>query len=237
MFKRGTDNFNLPQWDFDEHPDFLDDINPAYKTIDDNLHIAKSDSADALKQLGTITPIVDGLTDDVDIAKHDITDLQTRCTNLEHFETNASDRLTALELHDDDLDATLTGYDKTHTVYKDVDNLRNQIDDIEAKDVYLFDGVARDTNKKVGDTVVKRKCTKTTVIMSEEGNKSVEVMDSIPTGSTIFAINTIAVGSNAESVLDKTTYVDGKLYVDYVSTGDNQTFVIYATVEYLEEGI
>ena len=51
MFKKGTENFNLPQWDFDEHPDFLDDINPAFKVIDQNLDVAKADGADAVESV------------------------------------------------------------------------------------------------------------------------------------------------------------------------------------------
>ena len=40
MYKKGTVNYNLPQWEALEHPDFLDDMNPAYSVIDEKLHKA-----------------------------------------------------------------------------------------------------------------------------------------------------------------------------------------------------
>ena len=53
MFKKGTENFNLPQWDFDEHPDFLDDINPAFNVIDQNLKVLGTEILDGCKN-GTL---------------------------------------------------------------------------------------------------------------------------------------------------------------------------------------
>ena len=97
MYKKGTPNYNLPQWDALEHPDFLDDMNPAYNAIDEKLHKAETGSDDALKQLATLTPIVEGLNVDMDDVQHDVTDLQTRCTNLEHTQLDHESRIKKLE--------------------------------------------------------------------------------------------------------------------------------------------
>lgn len=45
MFEKGTTNYNLPQWAPSEHPDFLNDMNPAYRTIDSNLGAVTEESA------------------------------------------------------------------------------------------------------------------------------------------------------------------------------------------------
>ena len=50
MYKKGTANYNLPQWDALEHPDFLDDMNPAYNVIDEKLHNAETGSNSSLEQ-------------------------------------------------------------------------------------------------------------------------------------------------------------------------------------------
>lgn len=130
MHKKGTEYFNLPQWDFDEHPDFLDDMNPAYKVIDENLNTAKADSADCLKQLATITPIVEGLNSDMTDVQHDITDLQTRTSNVEHYNTKVEKRLTAVEKHNADIDKTLVGFDENDTVANAITGISESIEHV-----------------------------------------------------------------------------------------------------------
>ena len=100
MYKKGTANYNLPQWDALEHPDFLDDMNPAYNVIDEKLHNAETGSNSALEQLTTLRPIVEGLNADMDDVQHDVTDLQTRCTNLEHTQLDHENRIKNLEQHE-----------------------------------------------------------------------------------------------------------------------------------------
>lgn len=127
MYKRGTDNYNFPRWDFDEHPDFLDDINPAFEKLDKVVHRIEVESADSADALATLTPIVEGLTEDVTDAKHDITDLQTRVTNEEHTTVDYGKRIESLEEHDKDIDATLYGFDENDPVKTYIDNLEETL--------------------------------------------------------------------------------------------------------------
>lgn len=189
MFKKGTENFNLPQWDFDEHPDFLDDINPAFNVIDQNLDMAKADGADAIKQLGVLTPIVEGLTEDVTHAKHDITDLQTRVTNIEHSDVETGARIVALEEHDKDLDKTLLGFDESNTVMATTNKLAMYNVDDAIGNTYIFDGMERKTNSRVGDSVVMRRCRKFTTLAGQSGK--LNLLDNLPIGITPFSIKVL----------------------------------------------
>lgn len=189
MYKKGTENFNLPQWEFDEHPDFLDDINPAFNVIDQNLNIAKADGADAMKQLGTLTPIVEGLTDDVTHAKHDITDLQTRVTNIEHTDADTEKRLTSLEEHDKDLDKTLIGFDESNTVLATTDKLAEYNVANTTGNTFIFDDVEHGTNYKVGASDVRRRCRKFTTLAGQSG--TLNLLDNLPSNITPFTIKVL----------------------------------------------
>lgn len=91
MFEKGTDNYKLPQWAPTDHPDFLNDMNPAYRTIDKNLGEVTEESAnnsqkivamealqnaqgESITQLQTIQ---NSHTLDIATLKHDMNDAQS----------------------------------------------------------------------------------------------------------------------------------------------------------------
>ena len=241
MFKKGTGNYNLPQWDALEHPDFLDDMNPAYATIDEKLHKAETGSDDALKQLTTLTPIVEGLNTDMDDAQHDITDLQTRCTNLEHTQLDHENRIKSLEQHDTDLDKTLIGFDESNTVLAEfnktnasINEVKQSIADIKTKDTYLFDGMEYATNQYVGDKNVKRKSGTLSILA---GQSTPIELAAIPSGVTIFNMHgTFAATSTGGTVivpLDGMSVEENKLFTSPSNPGgDFTSATINFTVEY-----
>lgn len=208
MFKKGTENFNLPQWDFDEHPDFLDDINPAFNTIDQNLDMAKADGADAIKQLGVLTPIVEGLTEDVTHAKHDITDLQTRVTNIEHSDVDTGARIVALEEHDKDLDKTLLGFDESNTVLATTNKLAEYNVANTTGNTFIFDDVEHGTNYKVGASDVKRRCRKFTTLAGQSGK--LNLLDNLPTGITPFSIKVLMSSEGSANEVQSIKYVSAE---------------------------
>lgn len=241
MYKKGTANYNLPQWDALEHPDFLDDMNPAYSVIDEKLHKAETGSDDALKQLTTLTPIVEGLNVDMDDVQHDVTDLQTRCTNLEHTQLDHENRIKSLEQHDTDIDKTLVGFDETNTVLAEfnktnasINDVKQSLSDIKAKDTYLFDGMEYATNKYVGEKNVKRKSGTLTLV---DAITSPIELATIPNNSTIFYLNLIGVKSDDGEVTTRdftsSIYVSGnKLMFDSTQIGNATHLTLNFTVEY-----
>lgn len=241
MYKKGTANYNLPQWDALEHPDFLDDMNPAYSVIDEKLHKAETGSDDALKQLTTLTPIVEGLNVDMDDVQHDVTDLQTRCTNLEHTQLDHENRIKSLEQHDTDIDKTLVGFDETNTVLAkfnktnaSINDVKQSLSDIKAKDTYLFDGMEYATNKYVGEKNVKRKSGTLTLV---DAITSPIELATIPNNSTIFYLNLIGVKSDDAEVTTRdftsSIYVSGnKLMFDSTQIGNATHLTLNFTVEY-----
>lgn len=241
MYKKGTPNYNLPQWDALEHPDFLDDMNPAYAKIDEKLHKAETGSDSALEQLATLTPIVEGLNVDMDDVQHDVTDLQTRCTNLEHTQLDHENRIKSLEQHDTDLDKTLVGFDESNTVLAEfnktntsVNEVKQSIADMKVKDTYLFDGMEYSTNKYVGDKNVKRKSGTLTLV--DTITSPIELA-TIPSGVTIFSMDGIGVKTEDGVVrihdLGTNLYVtENKLMVAVTESGNVTQMDINFTVEY-----
>lgn len=241
MYKKGTANYNLPQWDALEHPDFLDDMNPAYSVIDEKLHKAETGSDDALKQLTTLTPIVEGLNVDMDDVQHDVTDLQTRCTNLEHTQLDHENRIKSLEQHDTDIDKTLVGFDESNTVLAKfnktnayIDDVKKTIDIIISKNTCLFDGMEYPTNDYVGNNNVKRKCGTLTLV---DAITSPIELATIPNNSTIFYLNLIGVKSDDGEVTTRdftsSIYVSGnKLMFDSTQIGNATHLTLNFTVEY-----
>lgn len=133
MFKRKTENYDLPQWEHYEHPDFLDDMNPAYATIDRVLGETEKRSKDSEEQLKVALPILEKNTDDLQRAQHDISDLQVRVTNEEHDIVEHDKRIQALEYRTDDIDLTLSGFDKNNTVKAATDTLKQGITNLSEK--------------------------------------------------------------------------------------------------------
>lgn len=242
MYKKGTVNYNLPQWEALEHPDFLDDMNPAYSVIDEKLHKAETGSDDALKQLTTLTPIVEGLNVDMDDVQHDVTDLQTRCTNLEHTQLDHENRIKSLEQHDTDIDKTLVGFDETNTVLAEfnktnasINDVKQSVSDIKAKDTYLFDGMEYATNKYVGEKNVKRK-SGTLTVLPNPSMESIELA-TIPAGVTIFSMcgtgTFVANTATLTAPLTGMEVIENKLSVNLTNPGgDFNSATINFTVEY-----
>lgn len=241
MYKKGTANYNLPQWDALEHPDFLDDMNPAYNVIDEKLHNAETGSNSALEQLTTLTPIVEGLNGDMDDVQHDVTDLQTRCTNLEHTQLDHENRIKNLEQHDTDIDTTLAGFDESNTVIAEfnktnayINDVKKTIDIIRTKNTCLFDGMEYPTNDYVGTNNVKRKCGTLTLV---EAITSPIELATIPNNSTIFYLNLIGVKTEDGEVTtrDFTSYIyvsANKLMFDSTQIGNATQLTLNFTVEY-----
>lgn len=231
MFKKGTENFNLPQWDFDEHPDFLDDINPAFNVIDQNLNMAKADGADAVQRLNVLTPIVEGLTEDVTHAKHDITDLQTRITNVEHSDVDTEARIVALEEHDKDLDRTLVGFDESNTVLATTNRLAEYNTTATISNTYLFDNVEHATVYKVGTSAVKRRCRKFTTLPGQVGK--VDLLDNLPTGIIPFTINVLMNSEGSVHEVQGIKYVRAEnALTAELATEATATIEWYVTFEY-----
>ena len=231
MFKKGTENFKLPQWDFDEHPDFLDDINPAFNVIDQNLHMAKADGADAIQRLNVLTPVVEGLTEDVTHAKHDITDLQTRITNVEHSDVATEARIVALEEHDKDLDRTLVGFDESNTVLSTTNKLTAYNVANTTGNTYLFDDTEHETNYRVGASVVKRRCRKFTTLAGQVGK--VNLLDNLPTDIIPFAIKVLMNSEGSVHEVQGIKYVSAEnaLTVE-LETEATASIEWYVTFEY-----
>lgn len=226
MYKNGTTNYNFPQWDALEHPDFLDDLNPAFKTIDTELSGSAKTGEEAAKQLEVLTPIVEGLNTSMVTATHDITDLQTRATNLEHDDVDHKNRIVSLEEHNKDIDATLYGFDESHPVSVTTDELRNLADAIVDQMAVTYDGEARPTNVKVGNAVVQRRSFTTTVLKSSITTS--EFFTNLGTFSTshILAISGIIDDGKTMRPLG---HYDGKKYANvfYTEASGNLTCGLY----------
>lgn len=152
MFKKGTKNFNFPQWDFNEHPDFLDDINPAFDTIDQVLGSVKNSAEESDEKLGTIVPVVEDLTTRVKISEHDITDLQTKTANLEHDVEDTVDSVALIEDFDDNVRLILTGFTAEDTVKEAIDSLSNAVyERLYAMSKFIYDDVDRNTGMTFED--------------------------------------------------------------------------------------
>lgn len=135
MYSKRTDNYGLPQWDYADHPDFLNDMNPAYKTIDAELKKAVRASANAEKQVSTLTPIVTSHTTEIDTVQHQISDLTTRIGNAEHNITTDGQDIDNLEAAQANTNLILAGYSATKTVSADVDGVKTKVSAIESGNV------------------------------------------------------------------------------------------------------
>lgn len=131
MYSKKTDNYGFPQWDYSDHPDFLNDMNPAYKTIDEKLKTAVTASTNAEEQVAVLTPIVTGHTTQLADDAHKIADLTTRIGNAEHnLETDGQD-IDNLETAQANTNLALAGYSATKTVSADVDGVKTRVSAIE----------------------------------------------------------------------------------------------------------
>lgn len=135
MFSKKTDNYGLPQWDYSDHPDFLNDMNPAYKTIDTELKKAVTASANAEQQTSVLTPIVTNHTTQIETAEHQIADLTTRMGNAEHNLITDGQDIDNLEAAQANTNLILAGYSATKTVSADVDGVKTRVSAIESGNV------------------------------------------------------------------------------------------------------
>lgn len=135
MYSKKTGNYGLPQWDYSDHPDFLNDMNPAYKTIDTELEKAVTASENAEQQVTVLAPIVTNHTTQIATASHQIADLTTRMGNVEHnLETDGQD-IDNLENAQANTNLILAGYSATKTVSSDVDGVKTRVSAIESGNV------------------------------------------------------------------------------------------------------
>lgn len=134
MFSKKTDNYGLPQWDYADHPDFLNDMNPAYNTIDTELKKAVLTGANAEQQVSTLAPIVTSHTAEIATAQHQISDLTTRIGNAEHNIITDGQDIDNLESAQANTNLILAGYSATKTVSADVDGVKARVSAIESGD-------------------------------------------------------------------------------------------------------
>lgn len=132
MFSKKTDNYGLPQWDYADHPDFLNDMNPAYKTIDAELKKAVLASENAEQQVSTLAPIVASHTTEIATSKHQISDLTTRIGNAEHNIATDGQDIDNLAAVQANTNLILAGYSATKTVSADVDGVKTRVSAIES---------------------------------------------------------------------------------------------------------
>lgn len=135
MFNKKTSNYGLPQWDYADHPDFLNDMNPAYKTIDTELKKAVIGSTNAEQQVSTLAPIVTSHTAEIATAQHQISDLTTRIGNVEHNIITDGQDIDNLETAQANTNLILAGYSATKTVSADVDGVKTRVSAIESGNV------------------------------------------------------------------------------------------------------
>lgn len=84
MFTKQTINFGFPQWEPNNHPDFIGDMNPAYAKIDAELHGAKQ-TADSTKEIvDELQPIVTVHTEAIEKNRQDIATNALNIANNTH---------------------------------------------------------------------------------------------------------------------------------------------------------
>lgn len=128
MFSKKTATYGFPQWDYTDHPDFLNDMNPAYKKIDEVLTKADKASAEARQEVMTLSPIVDSHTQSIADDAHKIADLTTRVGNLEHDSETTESQVQEVMNSVTDINLTITGFTPTNTVRNTTDTLQASID-------------------------------------------------------------------------------------------------------------
>lgn len=82
-YTKTTQNLKLPQWVADDHPDFLTDINNAFKSIDDNAGKTAGEIGTIPQQVEQLTALTQSQGEDITTLQADTTSLQIRMGNAE----------------------------------------------------------------------------------------------------------------------------------------------------------
>ena len=104
MFEKSTPNLGLPQWSPKDHPDFLTDMNNAFKVLDERVH-AEDESADAIAQLvekvNKLTEDLTAVTADVEVLKDtfDADEIEQMKDNINTLTDNVANITTAIQNH------------------------------------------------------------------------------------------------------------------------------------------
>lgn len=80
-----TKNYGLPQWEFDNHPSFINDFNPAFEKIDTELGVTAGKANDAQDQLAVLSPLVTQHGQTLETQAGEISQLQVGQINQEHI--------------------------------------------------------------------------------------------------------------------------------------------------------
>ena len=104
MFEKSTPNLGLPQWSPKDHPDFLTDMNNAFKVLDERVH-AEDESADAIAQLvekvNKLTEDLTAVTADVEVLKDTFNadEIEQMKDNINTLTDNVANITTAIQNH------------------------------------------------------------------------------------------------------------------------------------------
>ena len=104
MFEKSTPNLGLPQWSPKDHPDFLTDMNNAFKVLDERVH-AEDESADAIAQLvekvNKLTEDLTAVTADVELLKDTFNadEIEQMRDNINTLTDNVANITTAIQNH------------------------------------------------------------------------------------------------------------------------------------------
>lgn len=148
MFSKMTEFLGLPQWQPEDHPDFLTDMNEAYRKIDDGVNSADAGGKENYQQLLNIKAEVDILGDTTQELHNTLTTLSS---DLEDYEsatggeiediksnialvdakttilnTALTDETTARTAKDNELD------DSIDTIIQDMSDMKEDITDLES---------------------------------------------------------------------------------------------------------
>lgn len=149
MFSKKTATYSFPQWEYSDHPDFLNDMNPAYKKIDEALAEAEKSSSEAKQEVMTLSPIVASHTQSIADDEHKIADLTTRVGNLEHGAETTDSQVQAVMNSVADVNLTIAGFSPTNTVRNTTDTLQASIDLISQE--RNFNNIVHDTGRTWGN--------------------------------------------------------------------------------------
>lgn len=139
MSMEKTPVLGLPQWQWNEHPSFILDINPAFMAIDENAGKANNSITELEQWKSDTSPVVTKNTNDiaalqtnVSDAQVDILNLKTRVSTAETDISADKSNITALQnrvktLEDDNAvqNGALTGFDAANTVQGEFDKINS----------------------------------------------------------------------------------------------------------------
>ena len=78
MVSTTTEFYNLPQYQSCDHPDFLDDINKAYKTIDTELHVLSLTAKGNQQQLEVAIANIEALSTQLNLLTNRVAELEKK---------------------------------------------------------------------------------------------------------------------------------------------------------------